>query len=75
VLNGTSSVLYAFAAELVDSSKRARGYGLFYTCVQLASAVAPLGYGVLADRLGLSVALVALGGATALIAPLALALR
>jgi FSR family fosmidomycin resistance protein-like MFS transporter len=75
VLNGTSSVLYAFAAELVDSSKRARGYGLFYTCVQLASAVAPLGYGVLADRLGLNVALVALGGATALIAPLALALR
>ncbi len=75
VLNGTSSVLYAFAAELVDSSKRARGYGLFYTCVQLASALAPLGYGVLADRIGLSAALVALGGATALIAPLALALN
>src|SRR5712691_4365914 len=75
VLNGTSSVLYAFAADLVDSSKRARGYGLFYTCVQLASAVAPLGYGVLADRLGLNTALVALGGATAAIAPLALALK
>ena len=75
VLNGTSSVLYAFAAELVDSGKRARGYGLFYTCTQLGSSLAPLGYGALADRLGLNPALLALAAATALIAPLALALR
>ena len=75
VLNGTSSVLYAFAADLIESGKRARGYGVFYTFVQIGSALAPLAYGVLADRVGLNPALLALASATALIAPLALALR
>ncbi len=75
VLNGTSSVLYATVAELVHPSRRARGYGLYYTCTQLASAAAPILYGFLADGAGLSVTFVVMAGVTALIAPLAPALR
>jgi MFS family permease len=75
VLNGTSSVLYAAVAGLVEVGRRARGYGLYYTCSLLAAAVAPVLYGVLADRAGLGATFVALAGVTAGIVPLALAGR
>jgi MFS family permease len=72
VLNGTSSVLYASVASLVHASRRARGYGLYYTFTQMASALAPIGYGLLADRAGLTPALLTLAAVTAAIAPLTL---
>ena len=74
VLNGTSSVLYASVAELVHAERRARGYGLYYTCTQLASAVAPILYGLLADRVSLGSSLSVLAIATSLSAPLAIIL-
>ena len=74
VLNGTSSVLYASVADLVHAERRARGYGLYYTATQLASALAPILYGLLADRVGLGLSLSVLAVTTALIAPLALVL-
>ncbi len=75
VLNGTSSVLYAAVAGLVDVGKRARGYGLYYTCSLMASALAPLLYGLLADRAGLAVTFAAMAAVTALIVPLTLVVR
>lgn len=72
VLNGTSSVLYASVAALVHASRRARGYGLYYTCSLVAAAAAPLVYGLVADWTSLATALVALAGATAAIVPLVL---
>ncbi|MDQ3701597.1 MAG: MFS transporter [Chloroflexota bacterium] len=72
VLNGTSSVLYAAVAGLVDIDKRARGYGLYYTCSLMASALAPLVYGLLADRAGLAVTFAAMAAVTAMIVPLTL---
>jgi FSR family fosmidomycin resistance protein-like MFS transporter len=75
VLNGTSSVLYAAVAGLVDVRRRARGYGLYYTATLFSSAAAPIAYGLVADQIGLSPALAVLAAATALIAPLALAVR
>ena len=73
MLNGTSSVLYASVASLVHASRRARTYGLYYTCSQVSSAGAPLVYGLVADRFGLHAALIALAIATAAIVPIALA--
>lgn len=73
VLNGTSSVLYASVAGLVHASRRARGYGLYYTASQVASSIAPLLYGVVADLFGLPAALIALAAVTAAIVPVALA--
>jgi MFS family permease len=72
VLNGTSSVLYAAVAGLVDVRRRARGYGLFYTCTLCASAAAPVLYGLVADAFGLAATFVLLAGVTAVIAPLTL---
>jgi MFS family permease len=72
MLNGTPSVLYASVAALTHSRRRARGYGLYYSCGQAASAAAPLVYGLIADRFGLPAALLTLAGATAAIVPAAL---
>jgi MFS transporter, FSR family, fosmidomycin resistance protein len=72
MLNGTSSVLYASVASLVHSSRRARGYGLYYTASLLASAAAPVAYGALADQAGLGPAMVTLAAVTAGIVPVVL---
>jgi MFS family permease len=52
-LNGTSSVLYAAVASLVPDGKRGRGYGLYYTVIDVAAAIATFLYGLLADWTGL----------------------
>ena len=70
-LNGTSSVLYAEVADLVTVGRRARGYALYYTLTLIASAVAPVVYGVAADWWGLEAAMYLLGATAALIVPLA----
>ena len=54
------------------ASRRARGYGLYYTCSQMAAALAPIVYGLLADRAGLGPTFVTLAAVTALIVPLSL---
>ena len=73
-LNGTSSVLYAAVAALVPEGKRGRGYGIYYTGVELA-AFAPLGYGLVADRVGLDPTFALMGALTLAILPLAVPLR
>ena len=51
-LNGTSSVLYGTVADFVDTHKVARAFGLFYTFVIAAAAVAPPIMGRVSDMLG-----------------------
>ena len=51
-LNGTSSVLYGTVADFVDPHRVARAFGLFYTFVIAAAAVAPPIMGRVSDMLG-----------------------
>lgn len=51
-LNGTSSVLYATVADFVDPHRVARAFGIFYTFVIAAAAVAPPIMGRVSDMLG-----------------------
>jgi FSR family fosmidomycin resistance protein-like MFS transporter len=74
-LNGTSSVLYGTVADLVDTTRRARGYALFYTVGILASASAPVVYGLVSDARGVPVALAAVGIVVFATLPLAAVLR
>jgi MFS transporter, FSR family, fosmidomycin resistance protein len=74
-LNGTSSVLYAAVAGMVPEGKRGRGYGLYYTGTESAAAVAPLVYGVLADRIGLAPIFVIMAALTIAVIPLTSPLR
>ena len=73
-LNGTSSVLYATVAAFVPQHRRARLYGFYYTTNEGGSILAPLLYGVVADRFGLKVAMTAMAAATACILPASLTL-
>ncbi|MBW2677076.1 MAG: MFS transporter [Deltaproteobacteria bacterium] len=51
-LNGTSSVLYGTVADFVSPSHVPRAFGLFYTVIISAAAVAPPVFGVLSDAKG-----------------------
>jgi MFS family permease len=74
-LNGTSSVFLAGVANMVPPSGRARAYGTFFTASLGSSAVAPLLYGALGDRAGLTTVFVVMAVMTAVIPLLALPLR
>jgi MFS family permease len=74
-LNGTSSVLYAAVAGLVPEGKRGGGYGFYYTATLLAAALAPLGYGLVADTSGLWWSFALMVGLTCAVVPLAFPLR
>jgi MFS transporter, FSR family, fosmidomycin resistance protein len=74
-LNGTSSALYATVADLVAPERRARAYGLYYTLVVGASAVAPLAYGALGDAVGILATLLVTSAVVVLTVPLCLVLR
>lgn len=74
-LNGTSSVLYAAVATLVPDGKRGRGYGLYYTVIDVAASVATVIYGVLADWSGLTWAFALMAALTLAVIPLAAPLR
>jgi MFS family permease len=74
-LNGTSSALYATVADLVAPERRARAYGLYYTLIVGASAVAPLAYGALGDAVGIVTTLLVTSTVVLLTVPLCLVLR
>ena len=75
VLNGTSSTLYATVADLVAVGRRARGYGLYYSCTLGMGTLAPVLYGLMADRFGVPNTFVGMAGLTLLTVPLAFGLR
>jgi FSR family fosmidomycin resistance protein-like MFS transporter len=74
-LNGTSSVLYGTVADLVPPERRARAFGVFYTCTIGAGAISPSLYGLLSDWVGVSAALVVVGLSVLTVLPLSLLLR
>jgi MFS family permease len=74
-LNGTSSVLYGTVAELVPAERRARAFGIFYTCTIGAGAISPSIYGLLSDLAGVPFTLVVVGLFVLAVLPLTLALR
>jgi MFS family permease len=75
VLQGTSSVLYATIGEFVRPERLSRAFGLFYTVGSVCGIAAPLAFGLLGDRLGVHVAIAALGGTILLTLPLVAVLR
>lgn len=74
-LNGTSSVLLDLVARLVPAERRSRGYGSYFTASLLSGAVAPLAYGLLGDRAGLTFVFVAMALLTLAVIPATLPLR
>ena len=74
-LNGTSSVLYGSVPSLVESARRQRAFGIFYTGTIGAGAVSPAIYGLLGDAVGVPAALMVVAAGVLLTLPLTLVLR
>jgi MFS family permease len=70
-LNGTSSVFLDSVADLFDSTKRSRGYGLYFTIYLGAGALGPIAYGLVGDAHGLHSVFVTMALAALAIVPLA----
>jgi MFS transporter, FSR family, fosmidomycin resistance protein len=74
-LNGTSSVLYGSVPDVVAPERRGRAFSVFYTGSIGAGAIAPVLFGLVGDRFGVTVALVVVACAVLTTLPLALALK
>jgi MFS family permease len=70
-LNGTSSVLLDGVADLFDSTKRSRGYGLYFTIYLGSGAISPSLYGLVGDAWGLRSVFIAMALASLAVVPLA----
>jgi len=73
-LNGTSSVLYGTVADFVSPHRVARAFGLFYTFVIAAAALAPPIMGRISEILGLGDSIRLIGWIALSTVPMALAL-
>jgi len=73
-LNGTSSVLYGSVGDFVSPQRIARAFGLFYTFVILAAAVAPPITGRVSEMLGLDNSIRLIGWVALSTVPMALVL-
>jgi len=73
-LNGTSSVLYGTVADFVDTHRVARAFGLFYTFVIAAAAVAPPIMGSVSDMIGVDETIRLIGWIAFSTVPMAVAL-
>jgi len=75
VLNGTSSVLYGTVPELAPRQDTGRAFAMFYTAVSVAGGLAPIVYGLIADRSSQMVGVTASATTAFAVVPLILLLR
>ena len=75
VLQGTSSVIYGTIGDLVEPDRLPRAFGMVYTMGAVCGIIAPLGYGMLGDAIGIENTIAVVGGFVLLTLPLALVLR
>ncbi len=69
-LNGTSSVLYGTASDLVVPERQPRAFGLFYTLGIGTAALAPIAFGAVSDLAGIPVTITVIGLMAILTVPL-----
>ena len=74
-LQGTSSVIYGTIGDLVESDKLPRAFAMVYTTGAVCGIIAPLGYGLLGDAIGIEKTIAIAGVIVLLALPLALVLR
>ncbi|MGI9354755.1 MAG: MFS transporter [Rhizobiaceae bacterium] len=70
VVQGSTSITYGVAANLIHPRRMARGYALLYSSGSFTAAAGPPVFGMIADGLGIELAIYAMAIATLLTAPL-----
>jgi MFS family permease len=74
-LQGTSSVIYGTIGDLVEDEKLPRAFAVIYTVGAVCGIIAPIGYGLLGDAIGIEKTIAVAGVVVLLTLPLALVLR
>ena len=74
-LQGTSSVIYGTIGDLVEADKLPRAFAMVYTVGAVCGIIAPIGYGLLGDAIGIEKTIAIAGGVVLLTLPLAMVLR
>ncbi len=69
VTQGSSSITYGFAADLIHPTRMARGYALLYSSGAFAAAGGPFVFGLIADGFGIETAICAMAACALLAAP------
>lgn len=70
VIQGSTSITYGFAADLIHPRRMARGYALLYATASLASAAGPIAFGVLADGWDIETSILAMAVVSVMAVPL-----
>lgn len=60
VVQGSTSITYGFAADLIHPRRMARGYALLYSSASFSSVAGPLVFGLIADAFGIAMAFYAM---------------
>jgi FSR family fosmidomycin resistance protein-like MFS transporter len=69
VVQGSTSITYGFAADLIHPHRMARGYALLYSSSSFSSVAGPLVFGLIADAFGIQIAMYAMAMVTLLALP------
>lgn len=69
VVQGSSSITYGFAADLIHPKRMARGYALLYSSSSFSAAAGPLMVGYFADGAGIGVAFYVMAAASIVAIP------
>ncbi len=69
VVQGSTSITYGFAADLIHPRRMARGYALLYSSASFSSVAGPLAFGLIADRFGIEVSIAVMAIVALLAAP------
>src|SRR5262249_26809173 len=75
VLQGTSSVIYGTIGDLVEPDRLPRAFAMAYPMGACCGIIAPLGYGMLGDAIGIENTIAVVGAFVLLALPLCLVLR
>ena len=75
VLQGSSSITYATVSDLVRGERQSRGFAAIYSIASGASIVAPIVFGIIGDRFGLTLAMLTMACMVLLPVPLCTLLR
>jgi len=74
-LQGSSSITYGTVGDLIKGDRQSRGFGAIYSIASAAAISGPIGYGLISDQFGLSMAMLAMAFVVVLPIPLSLLLR
>ena len=74
-LQGSSSITYASVSDLIHADRQSRGFAVIYTVANVAGVLGPVLFGIVGDRLGMTIAMLAMAVVALLLVPMSSLLR